>query len=232
MRLVPLLIEIQLNVLLARDAQGQLTLTRDPAARPAPRLYLGRSGERNVWATRRDVDPRVRDELHRLCAAEPKLAAPHAERSPACRERVRELLAPVEVEYRGPSYVLPEPLPLDDRAREVTADESGEWFEAWPWLADEFEMVAPVAIAFQAGQPAAVCHSARGLTASAAEAGVETLERFRGRGLATAAVARWARAIQRTGRLALYSTSWENAASQAVARHLSARLYGENWHVT
>jgi RimJ/RimL family protein N-acetyltransferase len=63
---------------------------------------------------------------------------------------------------------------------------------------------------------------------AAAEAGVETLEAFRGRGLATAAVACWARAVQRSGRLALYSTSWDNAPSQAVARRLSARLYGEN----
>jgi hypothetical protein len=37
--------------------------------------------------------------------------------------------------------------------------------------------------------------------------------------------------VQRGGWLALYSTTWENAASQAVARRLSARLYGETWQV-
>jgi hypothetical protein len=145
---------------------------------------------------------------------------------------VRELLAPVKAEYRGPAYVLPDPLPDDPRAREVSADESSVWSEAFPWLADEFEAVAPVVIAFEAGQPAAICHSPRGCTAAAAEAGVETLEPFRDRGLATAAVACWARIIQRSGRLALYSTSWQNAASRAIARRLSARLYGENWHVS
>jgi hypothetical protein len=98
-------------------------------------------------------------------------------------------------------------------------------------LANHFDALAPVVIAFDAGRPAALCHSPRGCTAAAAEAGVETLEPLRGRGLATAAVACWARAVQRTGRLALYSCSWENAASQAVARKLSARIYGENWHV-
>jgi RimJ/RimL family protein N-acetyltransferase len=231
---VPSLIEVQLDVLLARDARGRLTSTRDPAARPAPRLFLGRSGEGNVFAVRRDVDRATADALDRLCAAEPRLAAPAAERSPACRERVRELLAPVELEWRGPAYVLPEELPHDDRAREVTAagEGSSEWLGAFPWLAERFEALAPVIIAFDAGRPAAVCHSPRGRTAFAAEAGVETLEPFRGRGLATAAVACWARAVQRSGRLALYSTSWENRASQAVARRLSARLYGEDWHVT
>jgi RimJ/RimL family protein N-acetyltransferase len=99
-------------------------------------------------------------------------------------------------------------------------------------LANHFNALAPVVIAFADGQPAAVCHSPRGCTAVAAEAGVETLEPFRNRGLATAAVACWARAIQRTGRLALYSTSWENVASLRVARRLSARPYGENWHLS
>jgi hypothetical protein len=228
---MPSLIEVQLEVLLARDARGLLTATRDPAPRPAPRLFLGRSREANVWAVRGDVDPSTRDALERLCAAEPTLVEPRAGRSPACRERVRELLAPIEVEHRGPAYVLPEELPRDDRAREVTARDGADWLEAFPWLAKSFDALAPVAIAFDAGRPAAVCHSPRGCTALAAEAGVETLEPFRGRGLATAAVACWARAIQRSGRLALYSTSWQNAASQRVARRLSARLYGEDWHL-
>ena len=151
--------------------------------------------------------------------------------TPACRTRVLELLAPVTTEYRGPAYVLPDSLPNDDRAREVAAGERALWGDAFRWLAEHFEALAPVVIAFDAGRPAAICHSPRGCTASAAEAGVETLEPFRGLGLATAAVACWARAAQRTGRLALYSCSWENAASQEVARKLSARIYGENWHV-
>jgi len=37
--------------------------------------------------------------------------------------------------------------------------------------------------------------------------------------------------VQRGGRRALYSTSWDNAASQSIARRLSARLYGEDWHL-
>jgi glutathione S-transferase len=206
---VPSLIEVQLDVLLARDAHGRLTTTRDPERRPAPRLFLGRSRDGNVWSVRADVDRATKAELDLLCSAEPTLAAPSAVREPACRERAHALLAPVEGEWRGPAYVLPDGLLHDGRAREVTAESSGEWLE-----------------------PAAVCHSPRGHTAHAAEAGVVTLEPFRGRGLATAAVACWARAVQRSGRLALYSTSWDNAASQGVARRLRAQLYAEDWHLT
>jgi RimJ/RimL family protein N-acetyltransferase len=227
---MPALIELQLEVLLARDSDGRLTVTRDPTPQPAPRVFLGRSAECNAWAVRADVSPRIRDELERLCAAEP-LSAPSRERPPLCRERVCELLAPMSFEYRGPAYVLPEELPRDDRAQEARLEDSADWSETFPWLEAEFDSVAPVAIARVDDQAAAVCHSPRGSTSAAAEAGVETREPFRGRGLATAAVACWARAVQRSGRLALYSTSWDNAASQGVARRLSAQLYGEDWHV-
>lgn len=229
---MPSLIEVQFDALLARDAHGRLTGTRDAVPRPAPRLFVGRSGEGNVWAVRRDLDSATGRELGRLCAAEPTLPIPSAERAPACRERALELLAPIAREWRGPAYLLPDELPRDDRAREVTADERSLWHPVFPWLAESFDAITPVIIAFDAGRPAAVCHSPRGRTAHAAEAGVETLQAFRGRGLATAAVACWARAVQRAGLLALYSTSWQNEASLGVARRSSARLYGEDWHVT
>ncbi len=119
-----LLVEVQLDVLFARDARGRLVATRDPLRRAAPRVFLGRSPEGNAWRVRADVEPEVRGELERLLSAEPAL--------------------------------------------EVAAHE----------------------------------HAA------------------------------WARAIQRRGLVALYSTSWENAASRALARRLSARVYGEDWHVT
>jgi len=226
------LIEVQFEVLLARNAHGRLTTTRDPVARAAPRLFLGRSDEVNVWGVRRDVDRATMSELDRLCRAEPKIETARATQRPECRELVLELLGPIESEWRGPAYVLPDELPHDPRARVVEAEGPAQWLDAFPWLAEHFEALSPVAIAFEAGEAAAVCHSPRGLTAHAAEAGVETLEPFRGLGLATAAVACWARAVQRTGRLALYSTSWGNRASQEIARRLSARLYGENWHLS
>jgi hypothetical protein len=224
------LIEIQLESLFVRGDRGDLISTRDPSRRPAPRVFLGRSAEANVWAIRGDVDSMARAEIERLLSAEPSWV-PDRAAGPRCRARVCDLLSPIEREFCGPAYLLGKELPRDDRAREVNAVESSEWLAAFPWLADEFEAAKPVAVAFEEGQPAAICHSPRGLTEFAGEAGVETIERFRGRGLATAAVACWARAVQRSGRLALYSTSWDNKASQAVARRLSARLYGEDWHV-
>ena len=75
-----------------------------------------------------------------------------------------------------------------------------------------------------------MCHSARS-TSAAAEAGVETLKGFRGRGYGTTAVAAWARVIRRGGRVPLYSTEWENVASRNLAARLNLVCYGEDLHV-
>jgi predicted kinase len=208
-----------------------LIATRDPIARPAPRFFLGRSAQGNVWATRCDLDPDLAGMLQALGAAEPRIAEPTPDAAPTCRDRVLELLSPVAVEYRGPCFALPEGLPSDPRARLIGPDERANWAESFPWLTGEFEAVTPVVMAFEGGQAAAICHSPRGQTERAAEAGVETLPEFRSCGLATATVTCWARAVQSGGKLALYSTSWENRASRAVARRLAGQLYGENWHV-
>jgi len=55
---------------------------------------------------------------------------------------------------------------------------------------------------------------------------VETVLAYRGRGYANTVVAAWARDILATGRMPLYSTSWQNLASQAVARKLGLIQYG------
>jgi len=64
------------------------------------------------------------------------------------------------------------------------------------------------------------------------EAGVETAPPYRGRGHAAQVVAAWARAVLELGRVPLYSTSWQNEASRAVARKLSLIRFGDDLHIT
>ena len=90
--------------------------------------------------------------------------------------------------------------------------------------------IRPCVAVVRGGAAVALCHSSR-RSGVAAEAGVETLSAFRGRGYGAAVVAAWARAVRRESLLPLYSTSWDNAASRALARRLGLVPYAEDWHV-
>ncbi|KFM99152.1 FR47-like family protein [Bacillus clarus] len=76
-----------------------------------------------------------------------------------------------------------------------------------------------------------ICCSARS-TPVASEAIVETLQKFQGKGYASDIVTAWAISIQEEKRIPLYSTAWDNFASQAVAKKLKLMNYGMNVHIT
>lgn len=76
--------------------------------------------------------------------------------------------------------------------------------------------------------PVSICFCAR-RSEAAAEAGVETAESYRGKGYGPRVTAAWAQAIRESGRVPLYSTSWTNHASLAVARKLGLVAYASSW---
>jgi FR47-like protein len=132
-------------------------------------------------------------------------------------------------EDRGPAFTFPDTLPSTTNVEFVTEADDPRIQGGFAWLADEVDEVQPAAAMVIDGAIVSLCCSVPG--AAAVEASLNTDERHRGRGNAVSVTAVWARAVRRSDRVPLYSTSWDNSASRAVARKLGLRMYGEDWHI-
>jgi len=96
------------------------------------------------------------------------------------------------------------------------------------WIAEEVPHCLPMMAILQDGYAVSVCFCAR-RSEVAAEAGLETASEFRGRGFGPRVTAAWATAIRALGLRPLYSTSWSNTASLAVARKLGLVESTSDW---
>jgi hypothetical protein len=220
------LAQMQVEALFVHDTDGRLLRVNEPdPGEPAPRFFLARTATGNLWRTRADLPADLSASLARLAADEP-IAADLRE-PPAHMAEYTALLeqhAPVGHTEAGPAYYLPELDPAD-RAVIITPENAGLVEVHFPYTRTNYAALAPVAVCVDDGVAVAVCFSAR-ITPQVAEAGVFTVQAYRGRGYAADTVRGWAAAVRALGRLPLYSTSWSNTASQAVARRLGAVQYG------
>lgn len=88
----------------------------------------------------------------------------------------------------------------------------------------------PYMAALAGNRAVSVCSSVR-ITPLVHEAGVETLEAYRGQGFAANAVAGWKNKLLDMDIIPMYSTSWDNKASQKVAEKLDFSFYGTDFSI-
>lgn len=229
--------DLHLKTAYILNADGRILSTREPGARSGPLFSLVRSATCCAWAVRADVPRDLASELDRLAREEPppgdlRDAPAHAGRYLSLVER--HFGPGPEARARlsgGPAFTFPDAVarPIDV----VVVDDErllGHNFRGW--VAGEIAAGrSPVLAVVRDGYPVSVCFCAR-RSDVAAEAGLETAEAFRGRGFGTRVTAAWAMAIRATGRVPLYSTSWSNEASLAVARRLSLVAYASYWSLS
>ncbi len=220
------LMERRVQTLYRLDAAGRLLTVNELDGPTAPRLAIGRTLAGMIWRFRHDLPAAVARPIDELLASEPPPR--DLRKPPQTLARVRDILAthaPLTHESFGPAWYCPAHLAQAETVipRLVTA--SADLLDTFPELAPELDGRQPCLAVREDGAVVTVCFSSRN-GVDAAEAGLETLAAFRGRGYAVAAVAAWAAAVRQSGRLPLYSTSWDNLASQGVARKLGLVLYG------
>jgi hypothetical protein len=215
------------------DASGRLVRVNEPNGGDAPRFFLGHTTDGIVRRYRHDVPDDIRHELEAASAPNrlgdatadaPLDAVPYA--------TILAKLAPLAHTSVGLAYRCPVGLsPAPDTHVLSTADDAAllEPLLA-AWIPD-IRNSPPLVVRVLDGRAVSVCGSVR-ITPQAHEAGVETPAACRGHGYAAAAVATWAEAVRERGSEPLYSTSWQNAASRALARKLGLIPIGRDLHIT
>lgn len=226
------LMQIHVSALYQHDDRNRLLAINEPGRPrpddpPPPRLYVGRTRDGLLWRVRHDLPTSLVAELERVLAEEP--IAADLSRPPRGLAALQSALArhgPLMGIWSGPAWQFPDAIPAPGReVIAVTEADDDLVRSVFPVLAHDVPWRQPCLAIVADGRLASLCYSARN-TLLAAEAGVDTLEEFRGRGYAPAVVAAWARAVRREGRIPLYSTSWDNLASRSVARQLGLVLCG------
>ena len=170
--------------------------------------------------------------LMEVAAEEPK---PMDSRTyPRNHDRFKEILqnhAPIERVWAGPAYHFPDFIEPPTNAVRLSPENARLLKGDFAKLVPELNDGRPYFGVIEDSQAVSICQSVR-LSSRAHEAGVDTLRAYRQRGHATSAVAGWALAVRALNLIPLYSTSWDNVASQGVARRLGLVQYGVDYHVT
>ena len=145
--------------------------------------------------------------------------------------RLLEKHAPIKSVSNGPAYYFSEDISPSRQPIDVPEDHAMRLRRGFEALIAELADWQPFVALIVDGHAVSVCRSVR-ITPEAHEAGVETLPDFRGRGYAADVAAAWTSRVRAQGAIPLYSTSWENDASQAVARKLHLACYGADFSIS
>jgi GNAT superfamily N-acetyltransferase len=167
-------------------------------------------------------------QLEGLCANEPSLR--DFQQKPQHFEAYMNLLQGEQFTM-GPCFLVPAEAASSSQVVSITRENGMEFLRgSFEWLIEEIDYAQPCVAFICENRAVSICRSVR-ITSRAHEAGLETLDEFRGRGYAAAVVAGWAMEVRKMGGIPLYSTFWGNLASQSVARKLALSFYGANFTV-
>lgn len=226
------LMETEADTAFTYDTRGRMLLSNEPLPserHPAQRFCLWRTRDGHVIRFGAALPDDVVALLTEIAAREPigdDLRSPPV--TSAEIEAVLARHAPVKSVGSGPAYHFPDeiPAPLHEVVR-VTAGTRDVVRKTFPWLVTEFDDWWPAFVTLHDGVGVSACFSSR-IGPLAMAAGVETLPEFRGRGYAASATAAWGAAVRATGRIPVYGTSWDNLASQGVARTLGLIMHASS----
>jgi hypothetical protein len=212
------------NVLFKHDAEIRMTVVNEPPFDAAPLIFIGAAKEGNIVRYSSTLDADNIERIEQIIKTNPANLA----------EIIKVLSAGYELTNIsfGPAYAFPD---VRDRsctkAIRITNENKALLKPDFPYTFEEFDYKQPCFVIVEDNIVVSICCSAR-QTPEADEASVYTHKDYRGRSYAAEVANAWAAEVQRQGRIALYSTSWDNFASQSIARKLQLVQYGTDIHMS
>jgi hypothetical protein len=211
--------KLQAEVLYTHDHDGRITTINEYMNGPAPRFFWGQTNIGRVLRFRNDVPIQIAHDILKVMDRE--------DSNVQLANVINTLEKDKEISsfWIGPAYVFNEIIPNYTDATLVTEDNKYCLEPGFSTLLSELRFRGPCFMVTENNMAVSVCFSAR-KTDKAAEAGVETLKGYRGKGYAMRVTSSWAQAISQSKRIPLYSTSWDNNSSLSIAKRLHLQLYG------
>jgi hypothetical protein len=220
------LLKMHIEALFMLDAQSKLVTINEPwdGTKAVPRLYLGKTFDGSmIYKFRYDTPLEIIKILEKYLQKEAQLNKWNE------IKYINEYLGIFgsnnyfdEICYYYEAIINEK----EDNCIKITAENIKNYrLNEFDWLNDEIKYSQPCYGIIEDNQIISICRSVR-ITEKAHEAGIETIERCRGKGYAEIVLKSWVKTIQNKGCIALYSTNKGNKSSQRVAEKASINKFG------
>ncbi|WP_260867142.1 GNAT family N-acetyltransferase [Paenibacillus sp. Y412MC10] len=219
------LMEHHVKVLFKHDNENRMTAVNEPPYDDAPRIFIGGTKQGYIVRYSNTLKVSLVEKLETYKGTNP---------GDHLVDVINVLVTdrPINNLWIGPAYVFPNAKSRScPKAIQVTHENKELLKDHFRFTFEDFEYKQPCFVIMDEGIPVSICCSAR-QTSKADEASVFTHENYRGRGYGIEVSNAWAAEVQKQGRIALYSTSWDNFASQSVAKKLKLIQYGTDIHMS
>ncbi|MGE7926708.1 GNAT family N-acetyltransferase [Lysinibacillus xylanilyticus] len=219
------LMELHVNVLFKHDTENRVTVVNEPPYDVAPRIFVGGTHLGNVVRYSKSLDASLILKLEQVIGPN---SVTNLEEIINVLSKDRQL----NNVWIGPAYVFRDVM---DGSRtqviQITHENKELLKPYFPYTFEDFEYKEPCFVIMEGNIPVSICCSARS-SQKADEASVFTHEDYRGKGYGIDVTNAWAAEVQKRGRIALYSTSYDNFGSQSLARKLKLHQYGIDIHIS
>lgn len=212
------LMDLHLGVLFQQNMSQQLMVINEPPFNDAPLLFIGSTKEGIIQRYSYKVDDLVKQRFKNIVLYQKDDLIAGLVNQLSTRYGLHEFVM-------GPTYVFPKITDFTDEVILVTEENKEILKEDEHFAYVDFKIKQPCVVMMKNDKIIALCCSAR-QSNEAAEASVYTLEQYRSKGYGATVTKAWAYYVQQLKKTALYSTTWDNFASQGIARTLGLKQYG------